>query len=76
MKQTLRPSKTLAVATMVIGGITSFSAAGFAGTVRDHRGMASPVQTSSQLPCGSYKYCAKQGVIVRDHRTGAAPSGK
>lgn len=76
MSLTSRLARTL-VAAAIAGGMTfSFAVSASAVTVRDHRGMGNAPQPSAQLACGSYKYCAKQGVIVRDHRTGANPSDK
>lgn len=56
--------RALAGAAFVGLAVASLATPTIAGTNQQH------------LSCGSYKYCAKQGVIVRDHRTGATPSGK
>ena len=76
MKLTSKFSTTLATAAAVGVAIASFGATANAVTVRDHRGEPKAPQGQPNLICNSYKYCAKSGVIVRDHRTGATPGGK
>ena len=76
MTQTVTAPNILAAAACTLVAMAALCSQANAVTVREHRGMSSAPQPSSPLPCGSFKYCAKQGVIVRDHRTGATPGGK
>lgn len=76
MKLTSKFSTTLATALAASVVIASFAATANAVTVRDHRGEPKSPQVQQSLPCSSFKYCSKSGVIVRDHRTGATPGGK
>lgn len=62
MRTTLWLSKTSAAVAALACAFVSLASPGFA--------------SGSPLACGSYKYCAKAGVIVRDHRTGAPHTGK
>jgi len=63
-------------ARLIIAAIASAAAlsapAALAKTVRNHSGETA-LSAPGQLACGSFKYCAKVGVVVRDHRTGATP---
>lgn len=68
MFKTTTDTPACALAALLIAGAAQPS---YAGTTRDHRGTGAALQPPPQNACLSagFKYCAKTGTIIRDHRT-------